>query len=83
MPTNPQSEQELLARADAMAGFSLAQLATDAGIAVPRDLRRDKGWVGHQDDPHRSLWQAAGNHLRLRSTTDRRQRSALGRVECA
>lgn len=46
MPTNPQSEQELLARADAMAGFSLAQLATDAGIAVPRDLRRDKGWVG-------------------------------------
>ncbi|WP_429181831.1 DNA mismatch repair endonuclease MutH [Aeromonas salmonicida] len=46
MPTNPQSEQELLARADAMAGFSLAQLASDAGIAVPSDLRRDKGWVG-------------------------------------
>ncbi|MBO0407830.1 DNA mismatch repair endonuclease MutH [Aeromonas hydrophila] len=46
MPTNPQSEHELLARAYAMAGFTLAQLAATAGIAVPADLRRDKGWVG-------------------------------------
>ena len=46
MPTNPQSEQELLARAYAMAGFTLAQLAATADIAVPADLRRDKGWVG-------------------------------------
>ncbi|WP_421197275.1 DNA mismatch repair endonuclease MutH [Aeromonas enteropelogenes] len=46
MPTNPQSEQELLARAYAMAGLTLAQLAAQAGIAVPGDLRRDKGWVG-------------------------------------
>ncbi len=42
----PQSEQELLARAYAMAGFTLAQLAATADIAVPADLRRDKGWVG-------------------------------------
>ena len=46
MPANPQSEQELLSRAYAMAGFTLAQLAATAGISVPRDLRRDKGWTG-------------------------------------
>jgi DNA mismatch repair protein MutH len=46
MPANPQSEQELLSRAYAMAGFTLAQLAVTAGIPVPRDLRRDKGWTG-------------------------------------
>lgn len=46
MPANPQSEQELLSRAYAMAGFTLAQLAATAGIPVPRDLRRDKGWTG-------------------------------------
>lgn len=46
MPTNPQSEQELLARAHAMAGLTLAQLAAMAGLPVPRDLRRDKGWIG-------------------------------------
>ena len=43
MPANPRSEQELLARAYAMAGFTLAQLAATADIAVPADLRRDKG----------------------------------------
>jgi DNA mismatch repair protein MutH len=32
MPANPQSEQELLSRAYAMAGFTLAQLAATAGI---------------------------------------------------
>ena len=46
MPANPQSEQELLSRAYAMAGFTLAQRAATAGIPVPRDLRRDKGWTG-------------------------------------
>lgn len=46
MPMPPQSEQELLTRAHAIAGFTLAQLAAEAGIKVPRDLRRDKGWVG-------------------------------------
>ena len=46
MPISPQSEQELLARAYAMAGLPLAQLAADASIPVPRDLRRDKGWIG-------------------------------------
>ncbi|MGY3865148.1 DNA mismatch repair endonuclease MutH [Aeromonas bivalvium] len=52
MPHPPQSEQELLDRAHAIAGFTLTQLATDAGIPVPRDLRRDKGWVGQLIEWH-------------------------------
>ncbi|MGB6187962.1 MAG: DNA mismatch repair endonuclease MutH [Aeromonas molluscorum] len=55
-PTPPQSEQELLARAHAIAGFTLAQLAAKAGIKVPRDLRRDKGWVGQLIE-----WQLGAN----------------------
>jgi DNA mismatch repair protein MutH len=42
----PQSEQELLDRAEALAGSSLAELAALAGAAVPPDLRRAKGFVG-------------------------------------
>ena len=42
----PQSEEELLQRADALAGCSLASIAQDLGIAMPPDLRRHKGWVG-------------------------------------
>ncbi|SFN08796.1 DNA mismatch repair protein MutH [Izhakiella capsodis] len=42
----PKSEQALLERAQALAGCSMEELATRAGIAIPRDLRRDKGWVG-------------------------------------
>ncbi|QXW29026.1 DNA mismatch repair endonuclease MutH [Aeromonas sanarellii] len=52
MPANPQSEQELLTRAYAMAGLTLAQLAATAGIPVPRDLRRDKGWTGQLIEWH-------------------------------
>ena len=52
MPHPPQSDQELLDRAHAIAGLTLAQLAADAGIAVPRDLRRDKGWVGQLIEWH-------------------------------
>lgn len=42
----PRTEQELLARADDLAGFTLDELATQAGMTTPPDLRRDKGWVG-------------------------------------
>lgn len=42
----PENEQVLLARAAALAGCSMGELALRAGIAIPRDLRRDKGWVG-------------------------------------
>lgn len=46
METSPQSEQELLARAFALAGNTLGELAAMQGISCPADLRRDKGWVG-------------------------------------
>ena len=43
----PTSEGELLERAEALAGRTLAWVASEHGIGVPADLRRDKGWVGH------------------------------------
>lgn len=43
----PKDEAALLARADGIAGRSLAWLAERAGLDVPPDLRRHKGWVGH------------------------------------
>ena len=42
----PESESELLARAEAMAGQRLAALARGRGLAVPADSRRAKGWAG-------------------------------------
>ncbi|WP_162045660.1 DNA mismatch repair endonuclease MutH [Vibrio taketomensis] len=46
MKAEPTSELELLQRAYDIAGLTFQQLADEAGIAVPADLRRDKGWVG-------------------------------------
>lgn len=45
-PPPPKDEVELLVRAQALAGFSLGELATLAGVAIPANLKRDKGWVG-------------------------------------
>lgn len=42
----PHSVTQLLSRAEQLAGLSLAELAQQQGLGVPRDLRRDKGWVG-------------------------------------
>jgi DNA mismatch repair protein MutH len=42
----PHSEQALLARARAIAGLTLGQLAAVAQISVPSELTRAKGWVG-------------------------------------
>ncbi|PKH25030.1 DNA mismatch repair endonuclease MutH [Enterobacterales bacterium CwR94] len=42
----PDSETSLLTRAQALAGYTLGELATASGIAIPKDLKRDKGWVG-------------------------------------
>lgn len=42
----PNSEVELLERAKAIAGLTLAELAGAAGLGVPGDLRRAKGFVG-------------------------------------
>ena len=46
MKPEPKSEAELLERARNVAGLSFAELALEAGMDVPPDLRRDKGWVG-------------------------------------
>ena len=42
----PKTTEELLSRAQAIAGLSFGELATQLGILVPPDLKRDKGWVG-------------------------------------
>lgn len=45
-PFPPTTEQQLIQRADILAGHSMAELAYNAGLPLPRDLKRDKGWVG-------------------------------------
>ncbi|NIG88704.1 MAG: DNA mismatch repair endonuclease MutH [Serratia symbiotica] len=42
----PENEQKLFERAQELAGFSLGELATHAQLPIPKDLKRDKGWVG-------------------------------------
>lgn len=46
MKAEPKSEAELIERAQHIAGVTFEELAKEAGIPVPPDLRRDKGWVG-------------------------------------
>ncbi|MFA7619679.1 MAG: DNA mismatch repair endonuclease MutH [Thiohalomonadaceae bacterium] len=46
MSLPPADERELLHRARALAGRSLRDIAHEARMAVPPDLRRNKGWVG-------------------------------------
>ncbi len=45
-PAPPGSEAELWSRAKALAGLSLAHLATQDGARVPDKLLHAKGWVG-------------------------------------
>lgn len=42
----PRTEAELLARARELARGDLGELADRLGVRPPRDLNRDKGWVG-------------------------------------
>jgi DNA mismatch repair protein MutH len=42
----PTSEDQLLHQAQRLAGFSLGELAAMAGLPIPNDLKRDKGWIG-------------------------------------
>lgn len=42
----PSSESQLLHQAQRLAGFSLGELAAMAGLQIPKDLKRDKGWIG-------------------------------------
>lgn len=48
----PASEAELLARANRLAGRTLAELAELAGRPVPEDQRRAKGWPGELIEAH-------------------------------
>ncbi len=48
----PTCEQDLMDRANQIAGLDLEQLATLAGIKVPKDLTRNKGWVGQLIETH-------------------------------
>lgn len=42
----PSSEQELMQRAQNLAGLTLGEIAEQAGIEIPKDLTRNKGWIG-------------------------------------
>lgn len=42
----PSCEAELLNRAHNIAGLTLGEVALEAGIEVPKDLKRNKGWIG-------------------------------------
>lgn len=42
----PDSEAQLYAQAQRLAGFTLGELGQMAGLTVPQDLKRDKGWTG-------------------------------------
>ncbi|MCE0827352.1 MULTISPECIES: DNA mismatch repair endonuclease MutH [Buttiauxella] len=42
----PENEQILLAQAQKLAGYTLGELATLADLPIPKDLKRDKGWIG-------------------------------------
>lgn len=46
MNTAPKTESELLERARQIAGVSFGELAKQANMRVPDNLKRDKGWVG-------------------------------------
>ncbi|MFS1441109.1 MULTISPECIES: DNA mismatch repair endonuclease MutH [unclassified Vibrio] len=46
MKPEPQTQQELLERAYAIAGMTFKELADEAEMRMPNDLKRDKGWVG-------------------------------------
>ncbi|RCU45734.1 DNA mismatch repair endonuclease MutH [Corallincola luteus] len=45
-PSAPTSLDILIARAEAIAGLSLAELAEHYSIQMPKNLTREKGWVG-------------------------------------
>ncbi|CED72290.1 DNA mismatch repair endonuclease MutH [Aliivibrio wodanis] len=48
----PTTINELLTRAQHIAGYTLSELAAQSGIPVPENLKRDKGWVGQLLEMH-------------------------------
>lgn len=55
----PQTVDELMLRANALAGKTLQQLADELNLTVPRSLLRAKGWVGELLES--ALGTSAGN----------------------
>jgi len=43
---SPKNEAELLTRAQNLAGMSLGEIAATINVQVPKDLKREKGWIG-------------------------------------
>ncbi|MDO6444501.1 DNA mismatch repair endonuclease MutH [Colwellia sp. 1_MG-2023] len=42
----PESETELIVRAQALAGLSLGEIARQQNIKIPENLTKEKGWIG-------------------------------------
>ena len=42
----PESEAQLLHQARQLSGYTLGELSAMAGLVAPKDLKRDKGWIG-------------------------------------
>lgn len=42
----PHSQLELMQRAASIAGYSLGEIAHNIELAIPLDLKKEKGWVG-------------------------------------
>ena len=42
----PETEEQLLAQAQQLSGYTLGELAALAGLVTPENLKRDKGWIG-------------------------------------
>ncbi len=42
----PKDEKTLLERAFSLSGLTLGEIAKKEGVVVPKDLKREKGWVG-------------------------------------
>lgn len=52
MKPTPQTEAQLLQYCENIAGYSLSELADITNIPVPKDLRKNKGWVGQLIEWH-------------------------------
>jgi len=52
MKPTPPTKQALLQYCEDIAGYSLAELADMANIPMPKDLRKNKGWVGQLIEWH-------------------------------
>lgn len=60
MSFSPSNQNELIYRCQQLAGLTLGQLAADLTIDVPKDLKREKGWVGQLLEI--ALGATAGSH---------------------